>query len=458
MTTPSAPQPDLDMPADDSRQHPTVAFHTLGCKTNQLETSGMAQQFKRNGWQVVDFDETAQIYVINSCTVTERSDRETERIIRRAKLSNPEGKIAVTGCYAQIAPQQVAAQNGVTNVFGNAEKINAFELLTQAPPEELTKGVPHIQVSELDKSRIMAGGMEAAPDRSRGSLKIQDGCDYKCTYCIIWEARGPSRSLPISDLVAQLTSMLHTSENPDGFFEIGLTGINIGQYECPETGKDLAGLLDALCAIDVAPFRLRLTSLDPKEVTPELVEVMRRHANNPIDGGSGRICPHIHLSAQSAEDYVLKRMGRRHHVADMMTVCEALVDAVPAIAIGSDIIVGFPEETDERFNTTVANLAAVPMHYFHVFSYSKRQGTPAAEFDDQLPEPIKKARAKQLRELSDQKWTVYTQRFIGKPLTMVVESDGLSGLAENYIRLRLESPQPSGQPYTLTSCQLSHFK
>lgn len=430
---------------------PTVAFHTLGCKTNQLETSGLAQQFKTNGWQVVDFDDSAQIYVINSCTVTERSDRETQRMIRRAKLANPSGRIAVTGCYAQVAPQEVAAQPGVTDVLGNAEKINLYQLLTESPPQELADNQPHIRVSELDKSRIMAGGMEAAPDRSRGSLKIQDGCDYKCTYCIIWEARGPSRSLPVSDLVTQLRGMLRSTDNPEGFFEVGLTGINIGQYECPETGKDLAGLLDALCAIDEAPFRLRLTSLDPKEVTPGLINVLAKHANPAAEGGTEKICPHIHLSAQSAEDTVLKRMGRRHHVAEMEAVCNALVEAVPMVAIGSDIIVGFPGEDDDKFEATYQTLARVAMHYFHVFSYSKRRGTPAADFDDQVPERTKKQRAQRLRALSEDKWQAYAQQFIGKPLTMVVESDGRSGLTENYLRVTLGEPQPKGLPVTVTS-------
>ncbi len=403
---------------------PTVAFYTLGCKTNQLESATLAGTFKKNGWQVVDLDDSASVVVINSCTVTERSDTETQRVIRRAKLANPASRIVVTGCYAQVAPEEVAAQPGVTDVIGNHFKGDLYQLITQGPPE----ASPHIHVAEIDKSRMMEGGMESGLDRTRGSLKIQDGCDYKCTYCIIWEARGLSRSLPVADLKTQLTEMMDA-----GFVEMMLTGINIGQYQCPDTGTDLAGLLNELCAMD-GDFRLRLTSLDPMEVTDELIAAM---ANN-----QPKICPHVHLSAQSAEDFVLKRMGRRHHVADMVTVCEKLTTAMPNVAIASDIIVGFPGETDERFEHTRQVLADCPMHTLHVFSYSKRKGTPAADFPDQVPEPEKKRRAQVLRDLAADKWLAYRQQFIGQPLTIVVENDGAKGMSENYIRCQLTEPRP----------------
>jgi threonylcarbamoyladenosine tRNA methylthiotransferase MtaB len=404
----------------------TVAFYTLGCKANQLETSTLANQFQDQGWNLVPFDEAAEVYVVNTCTVTERSDQESKRIIRRARLSNPNARIAATGCYAQVAPDELAALDGVSFVIGNNFKDQLVRIVQETPASDH----PLVQVSEIDKSRIMEGASSAAIDRTRGSLKIQDGCDYKCTYCIIWEARGLSRSLPVEDIRLQLQRMLD-----EGFKEIGLTGINIGQYE--HEGADLAELLTELIQLP-GKFRLRLTSLDPMEVSDKLIEVVRQ--------SGGKICPHFHLSAQSAEDYVLKRMGRRHHVTDMLRVCETIAQKIPQASVGSDIIVGFPGETAERFEATYETLKNAYMNYFHVFSYSKRKGTPAATFPDQVPEREKKARAQKLRALSDEKNLAYRQRFLGQTLNVIVEEsepgEPLKGMSENYLKIEID---PNGQ-------------
>ena len=407
----------------------SVAFYTLGCKANQLETSTLAQDFKKAHWSVVPFDEAASVYVINTCTVTERSDVESRRIVRRAKLSNPEARIVVTGCYAQVSPEELAALPGVTHVIGNNHKDEILAIVENTPLSDK----PVVQVSEIDKSRIMAGASSAAIDRTRGSLKIQDGCDFKCTYCIIWEARGLSRSLPMEDIKAQLQRMIW-----EGFREIVLTGINIGQYE--HESADLADLLAELVTLE-GDFRLRLSSLDPVEVTDKLIDVM---ADSP------KICPYFHLSAQSAEDVVLKRMGRRHHVADMERVCARIAEKMPDACVGSDIIVGFPGETPERFQSTYDVLSRVNMNYFHVFSYSKRKGTPAASFPDQVPEREKKARAARLRELSDTKNLAYRQHFIGRELTVIVEDSGQKGMSENYIPVQLNKTLQANDKATIT--------
>lgn len=396
----------------------TVAFHTLGCRANQLETSTLANGFSDQGWTIVPFDEPAEVYVINTCTVTERADNESRRMVRRARLSNPEARIAVTGCYAQVAPEELAGMDGVSFVIGNNFKDELVNIVETAPPSEK----PLVQVSDIDKSRIMTGASSAAIDRTRGSLKIQDGCDYKCTYCIIWEARGLSRSLPVEDIKYQLGRMLF-----DGFKEIVLTGINIGQYE--HDGADLADLLSELITWP-GKFRLRLSSLDPMEVSDKLIDV--------VANSGGKICPYFHLSAQSAEDVVLKRMGRRHHVADMLRVCDTIAAKIPHACVGSDIIVGFPGETPERFEATFETLKNCYMNYFHVFSYSKRKGTPAAGFDEQVPEREKKARAQRLRALSDEKSLAYRQRFIGQTLEVIVEEGGRHGMSENYLKVQVE--------------------
>ena len=390
----------------------------------------MAHQFQDQGWRIVPFDEAAEVYVINTCTVTERSDQESRRMIRRARLSNPAGRVAVTGCYAQVSPDELAGVDGVSFVIGNNFKDQLVRIVQSAPLSER----PLVQVSEIDKSRMMEGASSSAIDRTRGSLKIQDGCDYKCTYCIIWEARGLSRSLPVEDVQYQLKRML-----ADGFKEIMLTGINIGQYE--HEGRDLADLLQALIGLP-GEFRLRLTSLDPMEVSDKLIDVVAQ--------SDGSICPHFHLSAQSAEDGVLKRMGRRHHVADMLHVCETIAQKIPHASVGSDIIVGFPGETSERFASTYETLKNTAMNYFHVFSYSKRKGTPAASFPEQVPEREKKARAQQLRALSDAKSLAYRQRFVGQTLAVIVEEGLVQGMSENYLKVQLNANGFALQPNDVT--------
>ncbi|MDH4379859.1 MAG: tRNA (N(6)-L-threonylcarbamoyladenosine(37)-C(2))-methylthiotransferase MtaB [Vampirovibrionales bacterium] len=445
-------------PIDVIQPHPTlaqktVAFYTLGCKTNQLESATLAQQFTGEGWQVVPFDHSAQVYVINSCTVTQRSDNETQRVIRRAKLANPSAQIAVTGCYAQVAPEEVAAQPGVTHVVGNDLKGQLTKLVlanTVNLVEEEPVAPPHVWVQDIDKSRMVEGATQGGIDRTRASLKIQDGCDFQCTYCIIWEARGKSRSLPVADLLLSLQRLVD-----EGFTEVVLTGINIGQYQCPTTEANLATLLREMLALQ-GTFRLRLSSLDPYEVTPELIAVLKECARFGATEGSS-ICPHIHLSAQSGEDFVLKRMGRRHHAVDVARVCEELTQAVPNMAIGSDIIVGFPGETAERFEATAALLASIPMHYYHVFSYSKRKGTPAAGFPDQVPEREKKARANRLKAQSDAAWLAYRESFINYPLTMVVETDGRKGVTENYIHVALPEGS-SAEAGRLLSVQINRVE
>jgi threonylcarbamoyladenosine tRNA methylthiotransferase MtaB len=423
--------------ADQPPQTRTVAFHTLGCKANQLETSTLAHQFGDLGWTIVPFDEAAEVYVINTCTVTERSDQESRRIIRRARLSNPQARIAVTGCYAQVSPDELAGLDGVSFVIGNNFKDQLVRIVAETPVSDQ----PLVQVSEIDKSRIMVGASSAAIDRTRGSLKIQDGCDYKCTYCIIWEARGLSRSLPVDDIKLQLKRMLD-----EGFKEIMLTGINIGQYE--HENHDLADLLRELIALP-GRFRLRLTSLDPMEVSDKLI--------NAVAQSDGKICPHFHLSAQSAEDGVLKRMGRRHHVADMLRVCETIAQKIPHASVGSDIIVGFPGETAERFEATYRTLNSTYMNYFHVFSYSKRKGTPAATFPEQVPEREKKARAQHLRNLSDTKQLAYRQQFIGSLLDVIVEEGCTQGMSENYLKIQLDANSFDLQPNDWVRVVVTHL-
>jgi threonylcarbamoyladenosine tRNA methylthiotransferase MtaB len=414
------------VPPVDSANPRAVAFYTLGCKTNQLETATLAKTFAAAGWRIVPFDAPASLYVINTCTVTERADQEARRLVRRARLTQPGAPVAVTGCYAQVAPEQLAALDGVSYVVGNAEKDRLAALVDRLP----APSVPVIEVSEIDKSRFLMGATHAALDgdteRTRASLKIQDGCDYKCTYCIIWKARGPSRSLPVVDVAQQLSQLV-----AEGFKEVVLTGINIGQYQDDDT--DLAGLLHVLGALP-GDFRLRLTSLDPLEVTPALISAMAAYPQ--------RICPHVHLSAQSAHDDTLKRMARRHHVQAFQQTCHALAKALPGVNIGLDIIVGFPGETPEAFDATYGVLKALPLGYLHVFRYSKRPGTPAASYGYSVSGREMKVRAERLQALGVQKNRAYRQQFLGQQVPVLVEQGGNKGLTPNYIRVSLRQPAP----------------
>ena len=298
----------------------------------------------------------------------------------------------------------------------------------------------------MDKSRIMEGATAASIDRSRASLKIQDGCDFQCTYCIIWVARGKSRSLPKEKIREQLEQLID-----DGFYEIALTGINIGQYEEPQKLKgktDLTALLEYLCEIP-KPFRLRLSSLDPYEVTPELINLV---ANN------SKICPYFHLSIQSANNFVLKRMARRHHTQDVKETCLAIKQQIPHAAIGADIIVGFPGETDDYFEETFNNLKNWPVDYLHVFSYSKRKDTPAAEFEAQVSDADKKIRSKRLIALSKIKRLAFYEQNLGKTRQVVIEKGGQSGLTENYIPVDLETMAESAQKGSVCNVRLNRVE
>ncbi|MBK8189156.1 MAG: tRNA (N(6)-L-threonylcarbamoyladenosine(37)-C(2))-methylthiotransferase MtaB [Vampirovibrionales bacterium] len=413
-----------------------VSFHTLGCKTNQLETSALANAFRARGWRVTSFDEPASVAVINTCTVTERADADSRRAIRRARLANPEARIVVTGCYAQVAPQAVSQLPGVDYVIGNNLKDRLLDILETVPRGD----TPVTQVGDIDKSRMMAGAAACDVDRTRASLKIQDGCDFKCAYCIIWEARGKSRSLSVADILAQLQEL-----EAFGYREVVLTGINIGQYEDLDAGLDLVGLLSRLVEA-AGSARLRLTSLDPVEVSDGLIETIAR--------SNGRICPHLHLSAQSLCDDVLKAMGRRHRASDVIVACQTIASQLPDAGLGADIIVGFPGETEAMFAQTAALIESLPWTYLHVFRYSRRPGTPAADWGDQLPESVKTARAEHLRSIIDAKNRRFRHRLIGKTFPALIEESGRCGMTDRYVKISLTPQTPAHEPNALISARV----
>ncbi len=401
-----------------------VALHTLGCKLNYAETSTMGREFARRGYEIVDFDQPADVYLLNTCSVTERADRECRQIVRRALRLSPEAFIIVAGCYAQLRPEEIAAIDGVDLVLGTSEKSSLFTFAG-----EFTKQpVPQVFVSCIDEVLDCTPAHAAEPGaRTRSFLKIQDGCDFNCTFCTIPLARGSSRSRPAGDVVSDALSIAS-----DGFKEIVLTGVNVGDYG----RKDGGGLAYLLRLLEPIPGieRIRISSIEPNLLTTELVDLIL---------GSEKLCNHFHIPLQSGSDAVLGRMSRRYATRHYRRLAEYIKERDPDAAIGADVIVGFPGETDERFCETADFIAKVPVSYLHVFTYSERPGTPAACLDGAVEPRIRASRSETLRELGRTKRHAFHSLFVGRDMPVLFErrrrNGAVSGLTPNYIRVEAES-------------------
>lgn len=402
-----------------------IAVHTLGCKNNQLETSTILDEFTMNGWKVVDFDDVADLYLINTCSVTSKSDKHSRSAIRKAVNTNPKAKIIVTGCFAQMSPEEIAEIEGVSLIVGNLEKNNIYKLATSLVQN--TK--PQIIVSDVSEQKEFENKkVYSASGRTRINVKIQDGCNYRCSYCIVPFARGRSRSNKIENVIEQV------SEVALKYPEVVLTAIHLGQYGLDlEPQLTLAKLLARLEKIEHLQ-RIRLSSIDPLEINEDLIEVLVN---------SKKICRHLHISLQTGDNDILKAMGRRYTVEDYTKIIEQLTENIEGLAIGSDIIVGFPGENESKFENTCQNLEALPLSYLHVFSYSRRKGTVAAKMDNQLNPEIKKERNKRLKDLSKRKNYQFKKSFEGKVLQMIPEHERnkatghLKGLSDNYIQIQI---------------------
>jgi threonylcarbamoyladenosine tRNA methylthiotransferase MtaB len=338
----------------------TVAFATLGCKANQYDTSFLESQLAQRDYQLVDFKEKADIYVFNTCTVTDGADLDSRNLIRRAKRRNPEAFTVVTGCYAQTKPKEVAEIEGVDLVLGNDKKHSLFTYLEQGRPEKTKVEVDNIFL----QTELETFGMASYAKNTRAFVKIQDGCNQFCTFCIIPYARGRNRSISIPRVLEELKRLSEA-----GFKEAVLTGIHIGTY-----GLDLAeptSLYELLKAIEeTRPIhRVRVSSIDPEEVSEEMVELF---------AGAKTLCPHLHIPLQSGDDEILKMMRRRYSVKDFARLCESLAAKIPRVCLGTDVIVGFPYEEGQRFENTFALLRDAPVHYFHVFPFSPQDARPSA--------------------------------------------------------------------------------
>ena len=404
----------------------TAAFHTLGCKLNFAETSTIARQLTGAGYEKVSFDEKASVYVINTCSVTENADRECKFHVKRAMKANPDGLVVILGCYAQLKPEEISAIEGVDLVLGAKEKFNILSYL-----DDLQKTESHglIHSCEIDEADFFIGSYSIG-DRTRAFLKVQDGCDYKCTYCTIPLARGISRSDTIENVVKNAMEIASK-----GIKEIVLTGVNIGDYGKGEFGNkkhehtflDLISELDKVEGIE----RIRISSIEPNLLKDESIELVAK---------SKSFVPHFHIPLQSGSDDLLKLMKRRYLTKLYTDRIAKIREVMPDSCIGVDVIVGFPGETEEKFLETYNFLNELPISYLHVFTYSERENTEAAEMEGVVPIPERKQRSKMLRILSEKKKMAFYRTQIGKTLPVLWEHENKNGVmygfTENYVRVQ----------------------
>lgn len=402
-----------------------VAFYTLGCKLNFSETSTIARSFEEEGYQRVDFDEPADIYVINTCSVTENADKQFKQIVRKALKTNPKAFLAAVGCYAQLKPEELASVDGVDLVLGAKEKFNITQYI-----DDLTKnneGVVHsCEISETD----FYVGSYSIGDRTRAFLKVQDGCDYKCTYCTIPMARGISRSDTIENIIANAKKI-----SDKGIKEIVLTGVNIGDYGKGEFGNkkhehtflELVQALDKVEGIE----RLRISSIEPNLIKDETIDFIAQ---------SNSFVPHFHIPLQSGSNEILKKMKRRYLRELYVSRVAKIREVMPDACIGVDVIVGFPGETDEHFLETYYFLNDLDISYLHVFTYSERDNTEAVLMDGVVPDAVRAKRSKMLRGLSAKKRNAFYTSQLGKEKTVLFESDNkqgyIHGFTENYVKVK----------------------
>ncbi|MDQ0156013.1 tRNA (N(6)-L-threonylcarbamoyladenosine(37)-C(2))-methylthiotransferase MtaB [Robertmurraya andreesenii] len=404
----------------------SVAFHTLGCKVNHYETEAIWQLFKAEGYERTDFESTADVYVINTCTVTNTGDKKSRQVIRRAIRKNPDAVICVTGCYAQTSPAEIMAIPGVDIVVGTQDRVKMLEFIEQYKTERQ----PINAVGNIMKNRVYEElDVPAFTDRTRASLKIQEGCNNFCTFCIIPWARGLMRSRDPEEVIRQAQQLVDA-----GYKEIVLTGIHTGGYGEDMKDYNLASLLRDLEAQVKGLKRLRISSIEASQITDEVIDVIDK---------SNIIVRHLHIPIQSGSNTVLKRMRRKYTMEFFAERLERLKEVLPGLAVTSDVIVGFPGETEEEFMETYNFIKKHQFSELHVFPYSKRTGTPAARMEDQIDEEVKNERVHRLITLSDQLAKEYAAQFENEVLEVIPEekfkedpdSDLYEGYTDNYLKV-----------------------
>lgn len=395
-------------------------IHTMGCKSNQFESAIIEENLIEHGYKKVQNIEDADIYILNSCSVTHKSDNEAMYLLRSAKHKNPNILTIATGCMAQIEKEELLKNDFIDFVIGNDEKLHLYDYINS---DERFSANDILKQTEFNKVELFD------TTKTRASLKIQDGCDNRCTYCIIWKARGKSRSADSEFIVNQINNFAK-----HGFKEVMLTGIHIGQW-----GKEFGlSLLDLLKEIEEKTTieRYRLGSLNPPEITDEMLKFLKT---------SKKFCPHFHLSLQSANDKTLRSMNRFYKTEDYLKLIEKINETFENPFLGSDVIAGFAGETEEDFEITRKNLLSSGLTQIHTFPYSKRKGTIGAEMETQVPDDVKNSRATIIKEISKEKLNKFIEKNLGKTLEVLIEkhpdkhSQNLKGMTRNYLTVQIPS-------------------
>lgn len=409
---------------------PTVAFHTLGCKVNHYETEGIWNMFKEHGYERVDFDRISDVYVINTCTVTNTGDKKSRQIIRRAVRKNPDAIVCVTGCYAQTSPGEVLDIPGVDVVVGTQNRKNMIKLIEEHKKTRLpVNGVSNIMTSKVFEEM----DVPEFSDRTRASLKIQEGCNNFCTFCIIPWSRGLLRSRKPENVIEQAQKLVDA-----GYKEIVLTGIHTAGYGEDMKDYNFANLLEDLEAKVKGLKRIRISSIEASQITDEVIEVLDK---------STKIVRHLHIPLQSGSNTVLQRMRRKYSAEFYEEKVNRIKEALPGLAITSDIIVGFPGETEEEFLETYEFVQRIGYSELHVFPYSRRTGTPAARMENQVPEDIKEERVQKMIALSDKLAKQYAAKYENTVLDVIPEEKSstklgsLVGYTDNYLKVQFEGPE-----------------
>lgn len=403
-----------------------VAFATLGCRVNQYESEAMAEKFIREGYEVVDFDQFSDVYVINTCTVTNMGDKKSRQIISRARRTNPDAIIAAVGCYSQMSPKEVSEIPGVDVVLGTRNKGDVVYYVNKAKDE----GKSQVHVQGVLQNKVFEDlKIEDYQDKTRAFLKIQDGCNRFCTYCTIPYARGSVCSKDPNKVLSEVRELAK-----NGFKEVILSGIHTASYGLDLEGNvNLISIIDEIEKIDGIE-RIRIGSIEPAFFTPEVIEKIKNFK---------KLCPHFHLSLQSGCDATLKRMNRRYTAKEYEDSVNLLRETLPGVSISTDVIVGFPGETEEEFNETYEFLKRIKLTKTHIFKYSPRKGTKAADMPNQLDGKVKDERSKKLIELNDINEKAFTEKFLGREMDVLMEQgvkgkeDVYEGYTRNYIKVEV---------------------
>jgi threonylcarbamoyladenosine tRNA methylthiotransferase MtaB len=396
-----------------------VSFYTQGCRLNQSETASLEQGFEKNNFEVVPFGPTADIFVVNTCTVTENGDADTKKLVNKIIRLNKNADIALIGCQSQILKEKLLELKNVKWVVGNAEKMNLYNVIKENHEK------PVVLVEKIKREPFVIKNSGIDIHHTRANIKIQDGCDFYCAFCVIPFARGPARSRVFDDIIRESVDLVNA-----GHREIVITGINVGTYE--ENEYKIDDVVAALGRIEGLE-RIRISSIEPTTIHKNLIKWMNEKS---------KLCRYLHIPIQSGSDSVVKAMNRHYSMKEFREFITHAYDSVPDICIGTDVIVGFPGETNAHFDETVANLITMPIHYFHVFSYSERMHARSKKLDNQVEPKEIERRSKILRDLSKKKRAAFNTQFLGKTVSVLFEQEKhgyWSGLTDNYIRVKVIS-------------------